>query len=149
MKVRGPSATHLAMLTALLCAACAPLPEPVPLELACTVTDGDTIRCGEERIRLLGVDAPESAGHCRAGRTCAPGDPVAATRSLEAVIEMGPKRIIRLGADRYGRTLALVKVGEVDLSCHQLAGGHAVYVARWDTRKAVARTCPDVVQALP
>lgn len=135
-----------AMLTALLCAACAPLPEPVPLEIACTATDGDTIRCGEERIRLLAIDAPEMAGHCRAGRICAPGDPEEATRSLAAVMEMGPKRIIRLGQDRYGRTLALVKVGEIDLSCHQLATGNAVYVQRWDNRKAVARTCPDLAR---
>lgn len=133
------------MLTALLCAACAPLPQPDPLEVACTVTDGDTIRCGEERIRLLGIDAPETAGHCRAGRKCVAGDPAASTQSIEAAMEKGPKRIIRMGTDRYGRTLALVKVGEVDLSCHQLAGGHAVYVARWDTRKAVARTCPEVI----
>jgi endonuclease YncB( thermonuclease family) len=50
----------------------------------CSVTDGDTIRCGDERIRLLGIDAPELPGHCRSGRNCAPGDPYASTSSLTA-----------------------------------------------------------------
>ncbi len=52
----------------------------------CTATDGDTIRCGNERIRLLGIDAPELPGHCREGRRCAPGDPYAATTSLRKAI---------------------------------------------------------------
>jgi endonuclease YncB( thermonuclease family) len=41
----------------------------------CTVTDGDTIRCNGERIRLLGIDTPELPGHCRKGRDCVSGDP--------------------------------------------------------------------------
>ena len=32
-----------------------------------SVTDGDTLRIGPERIRLHGIDAPESAQRCRAG----------------------------------------------------------------------------------
>ena len=32
-----------------------------------SVTDGDTLRIGSERIRLHGIDAPESAQRCGAG----------------------------------------------------------------------------------
>lgn len=134
-----------AMLTAILCAACAPLPDPVPIEASCTVTDGDTIRCGDERIRLLGIDAPEKAGACRPGRQCAPGNTQRSTESLAQAMVNGPKWIIRIGEDRYGRTLALVQAGEVDLSCHQLASGNAIYVPRWDKRGAVEKTCPEIV----
>jgi endonuclease YncB( thermonuclease family) len=35
--------------------------------------DGDTLRCGDTRIRLLGMDAPEM-GACLRWRTCIPGD---------------------------------------------------------------------------
>lgn len=126
----------------LFCAACAPLPEPVTLPGQCTATDGDTIRCGEERIRLLAIDAPETAGHCREGRTCAPGDPRASTESLRAALSAGPLTVRRIGQDRYGRTLALVAAGGVDLSCHQLSHGQAIYVRKWDNRRALARTCP-------
>ncbi len=109
----------------------------------CTVTDGDTIRCGDERIRLLGIDAPELPGHCRHGRKCADGDGHASTESLRTAIT-GSLTIERVGQDRYGRTLALVAGGKGDLSCWQLAQRQAIYKARWDNGLRVARTCPKV-----
>ena len=127
---------------ALACASCAPLPKPVPLNEPCTVTDGDTIRCGDERIRLLAIDAPEMGGRCRKGRQCVAGDPLASKANLERAIENGPLWIIRIGEDRYGRTLADVRAGAISLSRHQIATGHAVYVAQWDNRSAISRTCP-------
>lgn len=114
----------------------------LPVLLACvlTVTDGDTLRCGAERIRLLGIDAPELPGHCRRGRVCAPGDPWASARALEKAIG-GPATIERVGTDRYGRTLALITVRGVDLSCHQLTGGWAIYKPEWDNGGALAARC--------
>lgn len=104
------------------------------LLLACTLIaiDGDTLRCGRERIRLLGIDAPEMPGHCRRGRQCVEGDPFAARAALAAAIARGPATIKRRGRDRYGRTLARVRVGGVDLSKHMVRTGHAVRVARWE-----------------
>lgn len=32
----------------------------------CTVIDGDTIRCGAERVRIMGLDAPEIRARCTA-----------------------------------------------------------------------------------
>lgn len=110
----------------------------------CRVTDGDTLRCGAERVRLLGIDAPELPGHCRRGRQCAPGDPVAATRSLGEAAA-GELYIERIGTDRYGRTLALVSNPAGDLSCHQLRAGMATYRRQWDNGGRVARLCPDAV----
>lgn len=110
----------------------------------CRVTDGDTIRCQGERIRLLGIDAPELPGHCREGRDCAPGDPWASTASLESA--MSPTmRISRVGEDRYGRTLAQVAGDRGDLSCWQLSHDQAIYKPRWDDGLRVARTCPRAV----
>src|SRR4051812_28506572 len=98
------------------------------LALACTLmaVDGDTLRCGQELIRLIGIDAPELPGHCREGRHCAPGDPLESKRSLE-VLTRGTAVISREGRDQYDRTLARVRVDGVDLSCAQLAAGHAIY----------------------
>lgn len=110
----------------------------------CTVTDGDTIRCSGERIRLLGIDAPELPEHCRLGRSCAPGDPWASRRSLSGAM-VGRLTIDRVGADHYGRTLALVAGGKGDLSCWQLKHHQAIYKARWDEGLRVARACPDAV----
>ncbi|WP_272695074.1 MULTISPECIES: thermonuclease family protein [Sphingomonas] len=107
----------------------------------CRTTDGDTIRCGNERIRLLGIDAPELTGHCRPGRKCAPGDPVASTHSLRSAMT-GTLRINRVGTDHYGRTLATVAGDRGDLSCWQLSQGQASYRSDWDDGLRVARTCP-------
>jgi endonuclease YncB( thermonuclease family) len=107
----------------------------------CSVTDGDTISCQGERIRLLAIDAPEMPGHCRSGRQCAPGDPFASTRSLGTAMT-GPLKIERFGEDHYGRTLAAVAGSGGDLSCHQLLSGHAIYRADWDDAMRIARTCP-------
>lgn len=112
------------------------------LFLACTLVavDGDTLRCGRERIRLLGIDAPEMAGHCRVGRRCAPGDPLASKRSLQRALR-GRATIRRFGQDHYGRTLATVSVNGQDLSCYQIRAGAAVYKPHWDNGGAVAAIC--------
>ena len=108
---------------------------------SCSVVDGDTLRCEGERIRLLGIDAPELPGHCRPGRDCAPGDPYAATRSLERALS-GPLTIERVGQDRYGRTLATIGSANGNVSCWQLERGQAVYKPQWDDGLRVARSCP-------
>ena len=105
----------------------------------CTVTDGDTIRCGDERVRLLGIDAPELPGHCRRGRECVPGDGLASKRSLERLIGGRPVRLERFGRDRYDRTLAYVFVGGVNLSCAQIQNGRAIYKAGWDDGRRLRR----------
>ncbi len=113
----------------------------------CSVTDGDTLRCGSERVRLLAIDAPELPGHCREGRVCAPGDPYASTSSLAAAMT-GQLTIQRVGEDHYGRTLALIAGDKGDLSCWQLARGQAIYKGGWDNGLRVARTCPATVTGL-
>lgn len=90
-------------------------------------------------MRLLGIDAPEMAGHCRTGRACAPGNPVASKAALQQLVAGRPVRLQRFGRDRYGRTLALAWAGGINLSCAQLRGGFAHYVAAWDKGGRVGR----------
>jgi len=106
--------------------------------LSCTVFDGDTLRCGPERVRLLGIDAPE-IGHCRLGRQCAPGDGRASKSSLERLVRGRQIRVQRLGRDRWGRTLAVVWAGPHNLSCAQMAAGQAIYRQEWDIAGRVRR----------
>ena len=114
------------------------------LTLACSVTDGDTIRCGDERIRITGIDAPETRT-CRTGRTCVPGDGQASKRALEAVVDGASLSIVRLGQDRYGRTLAVVYANGVNVACAQLSARQAFYIARWDDDGLVASDCPHLI----
>lgn len=105
----------------------------------CQAVDGDSLTCNGERIRLLGIDAPEF--HCPRNRTCVDGDPRAAKDYLAAMIEGRKLTIKRVGKDRYNRTLAVVYVGGRNVSCQMLRGGYAAYIARWDNGGRVARDC--------
>jgi endonuclease YncB( thermonuclease family) len=112
------------------------------------VVDGDTLRAGAERIRLLGIDAPDNPGNgrCRPypkpGAICDRGKADAATASLRAA--MTPKtQIERVGRDRYGRTLAIVWSSRANLSCWQLRRHQAVYRRDWDNDRRVGKACPD------
>lgn len=69
-----------------------------------SITDGDTFRAGDERVRLIGVDTPEVSG----GVECFGRE---ATAALDRLIPPGTD--VRLVADvepvdRYDRTLAYV-----------------------------------------
>lgn len=98
------------------------------------VIDGDTLiveRDGiEERVRLLGIDAPEMAHEGQPGETCA-DEATALTQELAARAEVAvisdssqPDR------DRYGRTLAYVEADGQDVSAELLRAGLAeVYEA--------------------
>lgn len=111
----------------------------------CLAIDGDTLVCrvGLERVhlRLNGIDAPELPGHCHGNRHCAPGDPFASKANLASLV--AGKRIhwADLGRDHYGRTIAEVKAGRIDVQCAQLNGGFAIYKPRWDNGKMLARVC--------
>ncbi|QJU60771.1 thermonuclease family protein [Sphingomonas sp. AP4-R1] len=121
------------------------------LEGPIRVVDGDTIRAGSERIRLLGIDAPDDPhnGRCRPvpkpRAICDKARSSEATTSLRAA--MTPRlEIERVGRDRYGRTLAIVWSTRANLSCWQLRRRQAVYHAEWDDGRRVARACPEVVR---
>ena len=106
------------------------------------VVDGDTLNINHERIRLIGIDAPEMMGHCRQGRVCVKGNPHRSKASLQSIVNRGGSvKIVRRGYDRYGRTLASVSIGTTNLSCHQIRTHNAVYVPRWDRTKIISNSC--------
>jgi micrococcal nuclease len=117
------------------------------LSAHCVAVDGDSLSClvpplSRVHLRLNGIDSPELPGHCRAGRQCAPGDPVAAKANLARLIDGRTVHWTDLGTDRYGRTIAAARVGHRDLSCAQLIGKYAIYKPRWDNLKATRKRCP-------
>ncbi|MDP9424029.1 MAG: thermonuclease family protein [Pseudomonadota bacterium] len=107
---------------------------------AVVVVDGDSLRCGAERLRLLGIDAPE-LGACPRDRQCVEGNGQAAKQSLAAGIRLGPFRYERVGVDRYGRTLVAAWAGSTNLACWQMRRSYAEYVAKWDNGGRVAKAC--------
>jgi len=71
------------------------------------VIDGDTIDISGTRIRLLGIDAPESAQSCTDGNKRSWLCGRAATRELKALIAGRPLVCEPSGLDRYRRVLAV------------------------------------------
>jgi micrococcal nuclease len=117
------------------------IPLPVISCPSVYVVDGDTLRCGPVRLRLLGIDAPELPGHCAAYRQCAPGDAFASKRSLIDALRNGRVTYAIVTTDRFGRYVVEAWAGRANLSCWQLQHGQAIYKPRWDNGGLIASAC--------
>jgi len=95
------------------------------------VTDGDTFRIREERIRIANIDTPEMPGRARCDAEAELA--LAARARLSRLLAAGDIRLAREGVDRYGRTLARVRAGGVDVG-DQLVRERLAQ--RWMGRKA-------------
>jgi endonuclease YncB( thermonuclease family) len=74
------------------------------------IIDGDTIDIAGERIRLHGMDAPESSQACEAnGRSWRCGQE--ATRALANIVGRTWVTCVERDKDRYGRIVAVCMVG--------------------------------------
>ena len=104
-----------------------------PITGRASVTDGDTVVIRNVRIRLYGIDAPESAQLCQdgVGKDYRCGQQAAlalADRIGEAPVACEPK-----DTDRYGRTVAVCRKGDEDLNAWMVAQGHAIAYRRYST----------------
>lgn len=95
------------------------------------VHDGDTIRCGSERVRIANIDAPElpDSPKCHDRRAsyawCDYQAGYASRDALAAFLQQGAVRVERVGVDRYGRTLARVLVNGQDAGSYLIGLGLA------------------------
>jgi endonuclease YncB( thermonuclease family) len=94
---------------------------PRPVALAddligrASVIDGDTLEIHGSRIRLWGVDAPESSQLCRGGDSLQYRCGSKAANDLDAFIAGRPVNCLPMSLDRYGRTVATCSIGGTDL----------------------------------
>jgi len=123
-----------------------PLPAVAAAALiACTaptVHDGDTLRCGPERVRLFGVDAPE----VRRGQT--PAEPLAYEARDELVrLTRGRVACRFVERDRYGRFVGKCWSSTTpDINAALIRSGFATEYRRY-SRGAYARTEADAKAA--
>lgn len=114
-------------------------PVPEPISGHATVADGDTLRLGGDRIRLLGLDAPELAQTCLDARgEDWPCGHVAREKLTELVAD-ADVRCVPTGTDRYGRLLARCTAGDTDIGAAMVAAGLAVASDSYLTEEAAAR----------
>ena len=104
-----------------------------------TIVDGDTLRIRKERVRLVGIDAPEIKQTCRnaAGRNWPCGR--AARDRLVALIAGSEVTCSAAGRDKYGRTLAVCKSSGDDLGEALVREGHAVAYGEYKLAELGAR----------
>jgi len=91
-----------------------------------SIVDGDTLDLHDERIRLWGVDAPESTQLCR-GRDRRPYRCGAlSANTLDAFTRTKTVRCTPIDDDRYGRIVGRCAVGKIDLGQMLVSRGLAV-----------------------
>ncbi|MCW2243167.1 thermonuclease family protein [Azospirillum canadense] len=92
---------------------------------AATVIDGDTLEVRGQRIRLHGVDAPESSQTCdKHGKPYRCGQQAAL--ALADLIGRQTVRCQPRDQDRYGRIVGVCRIGDTDLNAWLVRNGHAV-----------------------
>jgi endonuclease YncB( thermonuclease family) len=80
-----------------------------------SVIDGDTLEIHGTRIRLWGIDAPESSQLCRDADSNPYRCGADAANDLDAFIARRPVSCTSVSEDQYGRTVATCSVGGADL----------------------------------
>jgi len=75
-----------------------------------SVIDADTLDIRSERIRLVGVDAPESGQKCKDAKGALVRCGTTAANALDAWINRNPVTCISEGKDRYSRVLGKCSV---------------------------------------
>jgi endonuclease YncB( thermonuclease family) len=105
------------------------------------VIDGDTVDIDGTRIRILSIDTPETF-RSRCENEYRLG--LAAKQRLTELFAKGDVSYTPDGVDRYGRTLARVYAGEVDVGAILLKEGHALPYVPGPEAKAerLEKWCP-------
>lgn len=99
-----------------------------------TVTDGDSIRIGEERIRLQGIDAPESAQSCQRTDGSEWRCGTASTHALTSFVADKAVRCEISDKDRYNRSLGTCYIGDIDINGWMVSQGWAVAYRHYSIR---------------
>jgi len=81
-----------------------------------SVIDGDTLEIHGTRIRLWGVDAPESSQLCRGANSNLYRCGAKAANDLDSFVARRPVSCSSVSVDQYGRTVAACAVGGADLA---------------------------------
>ncbi len=93
---------------------------------AVRVIDGDTLDVGGVRVRLHGIDAPETKQPCLNGSNVVYLCGQAATKALREMVRGKDVRCEPRDRDRYGRVVAVCRADGADINEHLVREGRAV-----------------------
>jgi endonuclease YncB( thermonuclease family) len=103
-------------LVAVLLVLCSSTASAIDLMGQASVIDGDTLEIHGTRIRLWGIDAPESSQLCRDDESLRYQCGAKAANELNTFIARRPVDCSPVSLDRYGRTVAVCSISGVDLA---------------------------------
>jgi endonuclease YncB( thermonuclease family) len=103
-----------------------------------SVIDGDTLEIHDTRIRLWGIDAPESSQLCRGEDSEQYRCGAQAANDLNAFIAGRLVTCLPISMDRYGRTVASCFVSDTDLALWLVQNGLALDWPRYSKTKYAA-----------
>ena len=110
----------------------------IPIEIrgsAPRIIDADTLEVAGQRVRLQGIDAPESARACRrtTGHRYRCGE--SATQALRKRVDTGAVTCTIEGRDRYNRALGVCYAADgTDLNGWLVRQGYALAYRRYSTK---------------
>lgn len=113
------------LLSVLLLTATASAQVPASITGIPTVTDGDTLQIRGTKVRLYGVDAPESSQQCRRSGVLY-GCGREAAFALADLVRNKNVTCLRKDTDRYGRMVAVCTVGTTEINRWLVEQGHAL-----------------------
>jgi endonuclease YncB( thermonuclease family) len=98
---------------------------PGPITGSARVVDGDTIWIGKTKIRLHGIDAPETKQECKDanGNSWMAGQD--ATAFLKSLTDGKEVSCTSHGNDKYGRVIGSCEVGDLDINRAMVVAGLA------------------------
>ncbi|KXZ55060.1 hypothetical protein GPECTOR_3g218 [Gonium pectorale] len=105
--------------------------DPTTIAGPARVVDGDTLVINGERIRMYGIDAPESAQQCLDARGASYPCGLVSKDALAKKIGSAPVRCEVKNADQYGRNVSVCSMAGVggsleDLNAWLVSNGYAV-----------------------
>jgi len=102
------------------------VPAGPPMTGRATAVDGDTLRLDGERVRIVGIDAPELEQDCTDASGAQWSCGLAARARMVALLKGVDIDCKPQGHDRYGRVLARCSNGPTDLGQTMVRAGLAV-----------------------
>ncbi|MFC0282545.1 thermonuclease family protein [Camelimonas abortus] len=103
-----------------------------------TIIDGDTLEIHGRRVRLHGIDAPESSQVCEDDSK---RDVPCGRQAAFFLADLIGRRTVtctQTGTDRYQRIVARCRVGEQDIGETMVKAGHALAYRRYSTEYVAA-----------
>jgi endonuclease YncB( thermonuclease family) len=95
------------------------------------ITDGDTIKISNNKIRLHGIDAPEKKQKCTKNTKEYNCGVVATKALIKKISKNTVKCLTQKNKDRYGRFIGICFIGKEDLNKWMVRNGYAIAYRRY------------------